>query len=177
MQDYREFAKKNGIDLLDEGPCQFCGASTQRAVHECLERFNLGFELLDFSEAENHLYRFLSVDAHTLQHSEIHGRWNNHFHLCRLHLILERKVAWTYKHSPRLSDFLKAYKRDNPDAYWQAPQIGSRGDQNIVAVQQGAGNANESRILIRKWAQEVYNAWQSYHEQVRALSQDFYFTA
>ena len=82
MQDYMAIAAKNGITLLANGKCQFCGAHTQRGVHECVELFNVGFQHLDFSKKENHFYRFLIVDAHTLQHSEIHGRWNNHFHLC-----------------------------------------------------------------------------------------------
>ena len=96
MQDYISFAEKNGVSLLDSGACQFCGAEVQRGVHECLEIFNLGFQQIDFSNPENHLYRFFIVDAHTLQHSEIHGRWNNHFHLTRLHLIFERNVICAF---------------------------------------------------------------------------------
>ncbi|MFZ1806223.1 MAG: DUF5946 family protein, partial [Cyclobacteriaceae bacterium] len=94
MQDYIALAEKNGVVLLDKGKCQFCGAHTQRGIHECLEIFNLGFQDIDFSNTENHIYRFWIVDAHTLQHPEIHGRWNNHFHLTRLHLIFKYDVQW-----------------------------------------------------------------------------------
>ena len=103
MQDYINFTEKNGVTLLDNGKCQFCGANTKRGIHECLEIFNLGFQDIDLTKTENHMYRFLIVDAHTLQHPEIHGRWNNHFHLLRLHLIFEYKIMWTYKLSPKLS--------------------------------------------------------------------------
>ena len=44
MQDYIDLARKNGVTLLDNGKCQFCGANTQRGIHECLEIFNLGFQ-------------------------------------------------------------------------------------------------------------------------------------
>lgn len=65
MQDYIELAKKNGVTLLDSGKCQFCGANTQRGIYEYLEIFNLGFQVIDFSNIENQIYRFLIVDAHT----------------------------------------------------------------------------------------------------------------
>ena len=89
MQDYIDKAKKNGVTLLGNGRCQFCDAETTRGIHECVEIFSLGFQMIDYSKIDNHLYRFLTVDAHTLQHPEIHGRWNNHFHLTRQHLIFK----------------------------------------------------------------------------------------
>jgi len=66
MQDYIDLAEKNGVTLLDNGKCQFCGGNTKRGIHECLEIFNLGFQVIDFTNIENHKYRFLIVDAHTL---------------------------------------------------------------------------------------------------------------
>ena len=65
MQDYIDLAEKNGVALLDSGQCQFCGANTKGRIHECLEILNLGFQEIDFSDVENHLYKFLIVDAHT----------------------------------------------------------------------------------------------------------------
>ncbi|WP_424963752.1 DUF5946 family protein [Ekhidna sp.] len=122
MQDYIDLAKKNGVVLYDTGHCQFCGAATKRGVHECVEIFSLGFQQIDYSRTENHIYRFLSVDAHTLQHPEIHGRWNNHFHLTRLHLILRQQVMWNYKLSPELSDHLNRYKAQHMDEILNPPQ-------------------------------------------------------
>jgi len=59
MQDDIDLADKNEITLIDNGKCQFCGANTQRGIHECLEIFDLGFQISDFSNIENHTYRFL----------------------------------------------------------------------------------------------------------------------
>lgn len=127
MQNYIDFAAKNGITLRDDGPCQFCGANTKRGVHECLEIFNLDSPQIDFSAIENHRYRFLIVDAHALQHPEIHGRWSNHFHLSRLHLIFNYKIRWSYQKSPQLSEILNEYKTNKQNEYLISPKHLQRG--------------------------------------------------
>ena len=68
MQDFIDQAAKNGVALLDTGICQFCGADYQRGIYECMENYNNGLLYFNFSDIDNHLYRFLSVDAHALQH-------------------------------------------------------------------------------------------------------------
>lgn len=126
MQDYINTAAKNGVTLLASGSCQFCGATTKRGIHECLEIFSLGFKL-DYSIATNHLFRFVSVDAHALQHPEIHGRWNNHFHLTRLHLIFQYKIKWNYKLSSKLSGHLNRYKAHKGNEHLE-PHLFFNGD-------------------------------------------------
>ncbi|SEI03810.1 hypothetical protein SAMN02927937_02897 [Paenimyroides aquimaris] len=110
MQDFIDQARKNEVTLFDKGKCQFCGADYQKGIFDCMDNYNNGLELLDFNNSEYHISRFLSVDAHALQHPEIHGRWSNHFHLTRLNLILDKKQQWDYKKSPLLSDYLNEYK-------------------------------------------------------------------
>lgn len=173
MQDYREFAEKNGITLLEKGACQCCGARTERGIHECLEIFNLGFPVLDYGKKENHRYRFLSVDAHTLQHPEIHGRWNNHFHLSRQHLMFSYAVPWDYQLSPLLSDSLKRYKPQHSTEVLTAPLIGQRGDLNIGDVQQQAQDASSCKKAVEDWAKAVYIAWKGHHSVAERVSQLF----
>ena len=173
MQDYIEFAEKNGVALLDKGNCQFCGANTQRGIHECLEIFNLGFQLINFSNAENHIYRFFIVDAHTLQHSEIHGRWNNHFHLSRLHLIFKYHIQWTYKLSPKLSDYLNKYKVNKQDEYLIPPPVLARGELTTTDILGKSTNEAECKTLIQKWAKEVYEKWNKYHHVVDNIAKGF----
>ncbi len=173
MQHYTNFAQKNNVVLLDTGPCQFCGAQTQRGVHECLEVFNLGFQSVDYSLPENHLYRFLTVDAHTLQHPEIHGRWSNHFHLTRLHLMLKHEVEWTYQLSPRLSDHLKGYKRAHAEEYLSLPPILQRGiitSTDVLAVQE---DIQQCKDLIRNWAEAVYDVWSDHHITIAEVAKGF----
>ncbi len=173
MQDYNDFAEKNGVSLSDTGKCQFCGANTKRGIHECLEIFNLGFQEIDFSNSENHIYRFLIVDAHALQHPEIHGRWSNHFHLSRLHLIFEYNVKWSYGHSPKLSDYLNEYKIDKPDELLTPPKILERGNITTTDVLERSQNEAECKNMISNWAQEVYTAWSNSHNVVDNIAIGF----
>ena len=174
MQDYRDFAEKNGVRLLDTGPCQFCGAQTKRGIHECLEIFHLSFQTNN--SIDQHLYRFLIVDAHALQHPEIHGRWSNHFHLCRLHLIFKHGVKWTYAMSPKLSDYLNAYKQGNEDEYLIPPDIQQRGTITSTQILNCSSDEQMCKALIEKWAKEVYVSWQSNHQKADAIANGFLAT-
>lgn len=173
MQDYIDLAKKNGIDLLEKGRCQFCGANTKRGIHECLEIFNPGFQEIDFSKKENHIFRFLIVDAHTLQHPEIHGRWSNHFHLSRLHLIFKYKIKWTYELSPKLSGFLNKYKVNRQDEYLIPPNMQERGNITTTDIIEKSKSEEECKDLIENWALEVYSKWSSCHNVADVIAKGF----
>ncbi|WP_106793441.1 DUF5946 family protein [Aquimarina sp. Aq78] len=173
MQDYIDLAEKNGVILLANGKCQFCGANTKRGIHECLEIFNLGFQNIDFSNIENHSYRFLIVDAHTLQHPEIHGRWSNHFHLSRLHLVFNYNVKWTYDLSPKLSDYLNTYKVHKQDEYLNPPKTLERGNITTTDIIENSTNETECKSIIKNWALEVYNSWNTHHSIVDNIAKGF----
>ncbi|MGY6648383.1 DUF5946 family protein [Wenyingzhuangia sp. IMCC45574] len=173
MQSYIDFAAKNNLELLEEGNCQFCGAGTKRGVHECVEIFSLGFKSVDFSLPKNYFYRFLVVDAHTLQHSELHGRWSNHFHLTRLHLIFKYNVIWTYKLSPKLSETLNQYKLKREEEYLLSPKVLERGKITSVDVLNVSYNQGACKHKIEEWAKEVYFVWGDYHKMVDKIAQEF----
>ncbi len=177
MQSYIDLAAKNGVELHDEGNCQFCGAHAQRGIHECLEVFNLGFKQIDFNLPENHIYRFFIVDAHTLQHSEIHGRWNNHFHLSRLHLIFKYQIHWTYQLSPKLSTHLKLYKQRHPDEHLAPPNVLERGKitSSDISALSDSCQASELKSQIKNWASEVYSIWSLHHATVDQIAQNLKF--
>jgi len=172
MQDFIDQAHKNGITLLDKGNCQFCGATYERGVFECMDHYNNGLEHLDFNNEENHLFRFLSVDAHALQHPEIHGRWSNHFHLTRLNLILDKKQTWHYKKSPLLSDYLNAYKLNRPHEFLAIPKPLERGKITTKDLSK-VTTSSECIQLIKEWADEVYQAWRSNHSTVSQIADGF----
>jgi len=173
MQDYIDIAQKNGVSLFDTGKCQFCGANTKRGIHECLEIFNLGFQEVDYSIVENHIYRFFIVDAHTLQHPEIHGRWSNHFPLTRLHLVFKYKVNWTYELSPKLSDYLNKYKAHKADEYLNPPKAFERGNITTTDILKKSNSEAETKDLIKKWATEVYDKWTINHAVVDVIAKGF----
>ncbi|MEP2671126.1 MAG: DUF5946 family protein [Cyclobacteriaceae bacterium] len=172
MQDFIDQAVKNGVTLLKNGKCQFCGADYPNGIFDCMENYNNGLELLDFNNPEHHMSRFLSVDAHALQHPEIHGRWSNHFHLTRLNLILDKNQIWSYKRSPLLSDYLNKYKSHRPEEFLDVPMPLNRG--RITAKDMtDASTPIECVELIRKWAFEVYHAWSSNHSLVAQIADGF----
>lgn len=172
MQNFIDIAAKNGVILLNSGNCQFCGAATTGGVYECVEIFNNGFHLIDYSKAENYIYRFIGVDAHTLQHPEIHGRWNNHFHLTRQHLIFNYHVQWNYQLSPKLSVFLNLYKLEHRDENFEPPKILERGKITATDILQQQ-NEEDCRQIIIKWGKEVYNVWSRYHEIADNIADGF----
>jgi len=174
MQDFIDQAGKNGVTLFDKGKCQFCGADYQKGIFDCMDHYNDGSGHLDFNDPEYLISRFLSVDAHALQHPEIHGRWSNHFHLVRLNLILDKDQHWDYKKSPILSDCLNKYKLSRPDEFLIIPKPLERG--NITSKDLAkATTADECVALIRKWADEVYYAWRSNHSLVSQIADGFLY--
>jgi hypothetical protein len=172
MQNFIDQANKNGVNLLEKGKCQFCGADYQKGIFDCMDNYNNGLQLLDFNNSEHLLSRFLSVDTHALQHPEIHGRWSNHFHLTRLNLILEKKQTWDYKKSPILSDYLNAYKLNRPHEFLTIPKPLDRGKTTAKDLLK-ATTANECIDLIKKWADEVYRAWSLSHSIVSKIADGF----
>lgn len=173
MQNFIELAQKNGVELVPEGACQFCGAGTQRGIHECVEIFGVGFPLVDYADSGNHFYRFASVDAHTLQHPEIHGRWNNHFHLTRQHLYFSYRILWDYSMSPKLSEFLKAYKVHHPTEFLEPPDPLKRGKMSVLDVLNGSKDEAECKHTIHQWGKAVYEAWERHHATVDEIALGF----
>jgi hypothetical protein len=172
MQDFIDQANKNGVTLLDKGICQFCGADLQGGVYECMDTYSKGLDILDLNNSIYYFPRFLSVDAHALQHPEIHGRWSNHFHLTRLNLIIERKVKWDYKKSPLLSNYLNEYKLNRPNEILIPPALLKRGKITTKDLTK-ATTADACVELMKNWAEEVYHSWSSNHLLVSKIADGF----
>lgn len=173
MQDFIDQVTKNGVILKNNGKCQFCGADYPKGIFDCMNNYNAGTELLDFSNPEYHLFRFLSVDAHALQHPEIHGRWSNHFHLTRLYLLLDKKIPWDYHKSPLLSAYLNNYKLSRPHEFLIPPEPMKRGNSTVKNLST-ATTVAECVEQIRQWAIDVYGAWHENHSIVRQIAEGFH---
>lgn len=138
-----------------------------------MDVFNLGFESIDYSNPENHIYRFMTVDAHALQHPEVHGRWSNHFHLMRQYLILELGVSWHYGLSPRLSDHLNQYKSTRLDERLIVPPPLERGKITVTDISNVAKNRTVCQEMIMSWSKAVYEAWHLSHRIVAPVAEGF----
>jgi hypothetical protein len=170
MQHWKDQAKKNGLTIVKEGSCQLCGAKLLYGIEECINvAANVGNKL-DHAQAVKHMTLFLTVDAHALQHSEIHGRWNNHFHLTRLHLILYEHIQWTYTFSTLLSSVLDEYKISHLDETILTPI--DRGEITVADID----DTDDTNAYIKEvydWARDVYRSYSHGHDVVINISDIF----
>jgi len=172
MQDWIDQANNNNIKIEDHGQCQFCLSRTEYGVSECVEVASLLTHKIEHSIGIEHMTIFLSVDAHALQHSEIHGRWNNHFHLTRLNLILAEQIRWNYQFSTVLSSVVNKYKEGKDNEFILSPQIGYRGALTVTDVLDT--NSNEEYVrTVWDWAQQVFLSYRNGQEIVKEISQLF----
>lgn len=172
MQDWKDQAEKNNLVIRDNGKCQLCGSETKKGLFECVEKSNYIAHKLNHDDGIRFMTIFLCVDAHALQHSEIHGRWNNHFHLTRLNLMLNMNIKWNYKLSPLLSEVINSYKIIHPDERIKAPEKEKRGVVTITDVEKSETDA-EYIELVTEWAKGVYNSFTEGHEIVSRISHLF----
>lgn len=172
MQDWRQQAAKNSLNIIESGRCQLCDSKTEHGISECIDIANLVTHKIDHAAGVYTMTIFLCVDAHALQHSEIHGRWNNHFHLTRLRLILEDGFRWNYALSPLLSEVLDSYKIGKEWEIIQSPGIGMRGPMTVTDVQEAS---SEERYIDTAWAwaQSVYSAFSQGHQVAKEIANIF----
>jgi hypothetical protein len=168
MQDFITYAKTHGIQLLSEGPCQFCGSRVSKGVVECHGNAYHVSEVLDFNNPDHFETRFLSVDAMALQHCELHGKWNNHIHLTRLFLILQNNVSWDYSKTPQLSNIINKYKKDRSDFLFPPPpkQRGNFTTSDLIKIDESV----ELIAKVKEWAMEVFQAFGNHHIVVSTIA-------
>ncbi|MBB6694022.1 hypothetical protein H7B90_21715 [Cohnella xylanilytica] len=169
MQDIERQARKKGIKLERRGRCQFCGSNVEGGVFECFEVFiETGGRL-----AEIGLPPFMYADAHCLQHTEVHGDWNNNLHLARQYLTLEREVVWNYSKTPLLSRVMDDYKLARPDSRIPALPVLERGNltvTDLIGLEQ-----QELERVLESWARGVYRSYERFHPIAKAIG-DLYIS-
>lgn len=171
MQTLEDYAKKNGIVLQGEGPCQFCGAPVIRGVFECHSNLHHITTILDYNNPSCYMTRFLSVDAMALQHCELHGPWNNHIHLARLFLIFEKNVAWDYTKTPLLSNIINQHKK-NKGPLLIPPPLQQRGQITTSDLLE-AQDTEECKMIVTRWAKAVYDSFSMHHGFISSIANTF----
>ena len=165
MQDWREQAAKRSVTIMDSGPCQFCGAAFTGGVAECMEVYAevSGRMALGLDYAQVHL---ITVDAHALQHPEIHGRLNNNFHLVSLAHILERGGSAAMGQRRAFLDSILTGKLPIPPL--EPPPPLQRGALTVADVY-AAQTPIAHEAAVRAWGQSVWGAWAAYHTWARTI--------
>lgn len=170
MQTYQDQAKKNGVELINEGPCQFCGAKVSRGIEECMDLFN---EICgrEFSDAEYGKVHLMTVDCHALQHSEVHGKRNNHYHLLRLCMMLgkggDMDLATKYRMLNPIVDAL-----DEPPPL-PPPPVLERGEVTVKEIY-AAKTPEEHCKKVLAWGEAVWNAWKTHHTWAEEMIEKLY---
>lgn len=173
MPKWIDQAIENDLEILEDGQCQLCGSDTLHGISECVATSTKVVHRLTHEKGVQCMTIFLCVDAHALQHPQIHKRWNNHFHLARLHLILHEKMQWTYDDSEMLNATLDDYKLKHPKEVIQGP--GMIMQPHITVLDVDACEDESSYIdTVWRWAEQVYQSYAASHDIAQRLARQFH---
>jgi len=172
MRSAEEHAARHGLELTTSGPCPMCAGPTGTGYQGCLDDAGRLADLINFGDEANHITRFLSVDTMALQHSEVHGPWNNYLHLARIQLIMVDGLRWRYPFTPLLSAATDAYARLRSPSL-PPPPPGRRGHltaHDLAGITDGAAAAR----FVQHWARSVSDAFDpAAAATVRPIADDF----
>lgn len=172
MPKWLEQAAKNELEILEDGQCQLCGSDTLHGIAECVRTAGKITHKISQEKGIQHQTIFLCVDAHALQHTLIHGRWNNHFHLARLHLILKDQIQWTYDMTTVLTEVLDHYKLSHADEHITEPDAAHKSTLTAIDVD-ACQDEDEYISLVWQWAQQVYDSFAENHAIAERLADLF----
>lgn len=158
MQDIQQYAQKHNVTLQYSGPCQFCGADVKNGVEGCLEAFNTVLNK-EYQHAGYAKVNMITVDTHALQHSEIHGRSNNPYHLLSIHLLMQQYADNSRAQRHIMTQLLK--KKDTwPEL--TPPPTKERGELTITDIID-SHSPEEHAAKVEAWGQTVWKSWQQHH--------------
>ena len=159
-------------DDVNKDVCLWCGAGLpaidgpthkyMQSSASCWAAFGrvLSKEYSDQQYFEVHR---LAVDAYAVQHPGIESRQSIQsvgVHLVRLCLFLEHGLEAT-----QANDAMLAAAQQKASYHWLEPP-GSMGVLTASDVD-AATNAAEHKMLVKRWAEQMWRAWSDHHETVR----------
>jgi hypothetical protein len=147
--------------LTTKDICPYCKAIVAGGVEGCVSLFN-EILTLEYTNPEYGAVHLLTCDAHPLQHSEIHGKKNNPFHLLRLCWLLEHNGDPKIGQGPR---WLQNHFNGMPELPILIPPT-DRGKMTVVDVHK-AKDAKEHAQLVKQWGISVWQAWNTHHQWAR----------
>jgi hypothetical protein len=165
MKDSYQIALKLYQEAINAGRprniCQCCGAAVEEGLKGCFELFA---ELCarGYTDPQYGAATFYGMDAHALQHPEIHGKKNNTGHLLRLCWIFERGAQ---AQSGTVPKWWQTYIGRNDIISLEPPL--DRGKMTVVEVA-AAKTPEEYEALMQQWALSVYKAWHGHHDWAKS---------
>lgn len=142
----------------DPGVCQACGGRIAGGLSACFQRF-AGLCARGYAEPLLAGPLLYGVDAHALQHPEIHGKKNNAAHLLRLHGAFARGPA---ERGETLSAWWRSYVAREDLPVLAPPPAQARGEITVADLDLSAPAA-ELAASLAAWARRAYSAWAKHH--------------
>jgi len=160
------------METVEDIICPGCGLATapfDGPVHHYMTSspycWNLFGKILarEYQDPSYMVHHRLSVDAFALQHpgtKNPQAAQSVNIHLLSLHLIFSKEMA-----IPKVMTFMQAYsnvrKGDAGCFGWLTPPK-IRGNLRVNDILT-AESSKAHGMIVRNWAQEVYEAWQAHH--------------
>ena len=141
--------------------CSYCQAPVEGGVEGCKTIF-VSLNEREYSYREYGKVNLLTVDAHALQHPEIHGKKNNAFHLLSLCWLLEYNGNTAIGATPRWLQQYFSHKLNLPQIV--PPQ--QRGEITVIDLV-NIQDASEYHKFAKLWASSVWQSWQKHHVWAR----------
>ena len=141
--------------------CPYCGAAIADGDADCQPLY-AEFLYKLYNNPGYAAVAFLTVDAHALQHPEIHGYKNNAFHLLRLYWQLEFGGDALHDRGPR-------WLQVQFDGKVDVPKLDAPAQRGAITVADAmrAETVPELAALVQQWGQAVWGAWSQYHDWAR----------
>lgn len=146
---------------MDITICKYCRASIPKRTRDCFEYYS---EIMTskFSTEEFRKFQIYCVDAHALQHPELHGVKNNFYHLLSLCYSFEFKKGPVNYNDIKFLQQRTNSSKDIPNLIGPA----NRGSMTINSIENISDKLLFEKIS-REWAFEVWNCWSDYHALIR----------
>jgi len=111
----------------------------------------------------------LTVDTYAVQHPGVPNRKSTqsvYVHLAGLYLTLEKNVD--VQKTPKI---MSSLTQQSESFVWLEPPV-PNGTITIVDVVK-AESAEEHQEVVKHWAKDVWQAWESYHPKIKQLVAEF----
>ena len=147
--------------------CSQCAAEIRDPYKTCKEMFE-GILVKDYSELGHAAVHQLVVDCYVLQHPAGHSPRSNAYHMMNLCGILE------HGRSPGAGTKDGVKGKDQEAKYRAFPELEAPETQGPVTVADvlAATDLEHHKILVRKWAQSVWQAWAFHHDWARQAARE-----
>ncbi|MHA1990766.1 MAG: DUF5946 family protein [Candidatus Hodarchaeales archaeon] len=141
--------------------CPYCHATFPSNFQNCFDYFTI-VSSIENSDVRFRKYNSYTVDAHALQHPELHGLKNNFYHLLSLCYSLE------FIQSSILGEDIK-FLQERVNSTKNIPNFDPPKDRGSLTINYISKTSDPAQYgnYAKDWAETVWNTWSNYHAEIR----------